>query len=477
MCCSNDPSFWRQILILISSSCYSLGIGISLAHPSALNAAILSPNATDIKATIDQASWIASIQGFSGLLGFFIYSPLIQVIGRKPVNILFQIGISIGWILLYISKTVTMLLIAKFIQGLSIGGFFVLALTVSELTHRSKRGVFLTIKKIALSCGSLLCHFLTFSCDWRQIVLVAIIPHILATLIILFCKESPSFYAMKGQYSNCMKSFQWYFGDSDDSKREMKSIISAQMERRNKDKPLKDKNFRWFKKMLRRDFLIPFVIASLATIAVDFSGRYFLLGYIPNIMIELTGDKNIALYYSIIFDCLIILALCISTVVIKSFKRRTILFKFGAASIALMFTVSLSEALKETLLIKWFTPSLLLLHSFVSTFGLIPVSFTISMEIFPLDHRAIGSFTTGIAFTLFYAITMKIVPLMMDRIGIGGTYFIFSLCVTICLTILYYILPETKDKSLQEIEDEIRGVKRSEAEIELILSNATMKDF
>ncbi|XP_013168605.1 PREDICTED: facilitated trehalose transporter Tret1-like [Papilio xuthus] len=394
------------MLVLTSGSCYSLGIGISLAHPSALNAAILSPNATDIKATIDQASWIASIQGFSGLIGFFVFAPLIQILGRKPVNILFQICLIIGWILLFISKSVTMLLIAKFMQGLSIGGLIVIGLTISEFTHRNKRGVFLTIKKTVLSFGSLLCHCLALYYDWRRIAEVAIIPHVLAIIIITFCPESPSFYAVKGKYSDCMKSFVWYHGDSYESKREMNSLIAAQMERRCNKQKRKDKKFRWFKKLLRRDFLIPFLIATLATIAVDFS------------------------------------ALCISTLVIKSFKRRTILFKFGTLSIALMYSVTLSE-----------------------------VCFTISMEIFPLEHRAIGSLTTGIAFTLFYAITMKIVPLMIIRMGVGGTYFVFSLCVTICLAILYYILPETKDKSLQEIEDEIKGIKRTDAEIELIISN------
>lgn len=377
---------------------------------------------------------------------------------------------------MYFSKSITMLLIAKSIQGFNIAGIFVIAFTISEFTHRKRRGVFLTIKKTALSFGSLLCHFLALSYNWRQIAEIAIIPHVLTILIILFCPESPSFYALKGQYSDCKKSFEWYYGDSEESQREMKLLILTQMERRNVSQLQKNDTKMLVKKLFKRDFIIPFIIATLATIAVDFSGRYFLLGYVTQIMIDLTGDKYIAIYCSIIADCLIILALCISTLVIKIFKRRTILFKFGAVSITLMYSVCLSEALKESLLVKWLTPFLILLHSFVSTVGLIPVAFTISMEIFPLDHRAIGSLTTGVTFTLFYAITMKIVPLLMVKIGIGGTYFIFSICVTFCLIVLFYILPETKDKSLQDIEDGIKGVTRSEVEIELMLSNVTTKN-
>ncbi|CAK1595536.1 unnamed protein product [Parnassius mnemosyne] len=122
--------FYFQILILAAGCFHSFSAGIVLAYPSVLNAAILSPDATDIKATTGQASWIASAHGFSGLLGFFIFSPLFQVIGRKPVNISFEIFMIVGWILLYFSKSITMMIIAKSIQGLAMGGVFVYAITI-----------------------------------------------------------------------------------------------------------------------------------------------------------------------------------------------------------------------------------------------------------------------------------------------------------------------------------------------------------
>lgn len=365
-----------------------------------------------------------------------------------------------------------MMMFAKSIQGLAIGGFIITAVTTSEFTHRKSRGLFLTMNKVALSCGSLMCHSLALVCDWRAIGVIACLPALFNLIIFCICPESPAFYALKGRFQDCEKSFIWFHGDFEDSRQEMKSLIIAQMERiKNKD----ENEFllaKLLKKFFRRDFLIPFFIATLATFAVDASGRYFLLGYITQIMIELTGDKYIGIYCSMIFDCLMIGTLFISTIVIRTFKRRTVLLRFGAASVILMFAVCLSEVMKNYVSskFKWVTTVTILLHSSVSTIGLIPAAFTVTMEIFPLDHRGMGSLTAGVAFTLFYAITMKITPLMMDKIGLSGTYLAFGVCVAFCLTILYFILPETKDKSLQEIEDEIRGIKRSPAEIELMIS-------
>ncbi|XP_068624622.1 facilitated trehalose transporter Tret1-like [Battus philenor] len=473
MWCSKDPSFRRQVLVLAGGCCHSISTGIILAYPSVLNAAILSPNATEMKATVEQASWIASATGFAGLLGFFIFCPLFQVIGRKPVNMLFNLTVIIGWIMVYYSKSITMLIIAKVIQGLATGGVFVAAVTINEITHRDKRGVFMTIKKIAMTTGSLLCHSLALIWDWRQIAAISWLACFSALIIVIICPESPAFYAMKGRYVDCEKSFIWFHGDSSSSERELKQLISAQKERISR-KQENEKTFKLtklLKKLLKRDFIIPFLIASLATIAVDTSGRYFLLGYVTQIMVQLIGDKYIAMYCAMMADGLIMIALLISTFVIKTFNRRTILFTFGIASVLLMFVVGLSELVNNSLStkVKWVTPLVILLHSFVSTVGLIPAAFTITTEIFPLEHRGMGSFTTGITFTLIYGITMKITPTMIRKTGIGGTYSIFGLCVTFCLTVLYFILPETKDKTLQEIEDEIKGVERTDVDVELIL--------
>lgn len=219
-----------------------------------------------------------------------------------------------------------------------------------------------------------------------------------------------------------------------------------------------------FKELAERDFRIPFLAVALVTIAVDSCGRFYMLGYITQIMVELTGDKYVAIYCSITVDSLLIIALLFSSVVIRTFNRRTIIFSFGCVSIALMFAVGLSVILNGVLSfkIKWIPPAIILLHSFVYYVGLVPTAFVISTEMFPIRHRGLGALTAGFNFTMFYAFTMKITPVLMKETGIGGTYFFFGLCVAFCLALLYFILPETKDKTLQEIEDEINCVKRND---------------
>uniref|UniRef100_A0A2A4JMT5 Major facilitator superfamily (MFS) profile domain-containing protein n=1 Tax=Heliothis virescens TaxID=7102 RepID=A0A2A4JMT5_HELVI len=54
----------------------------------------------------------------------------------------------------------------------------------------------------------------------------------------------------------------------------------------------------------------------------------------------------------------------------------------------------------------------------------------------------------------------------IDSTGVGGTYGIYGVIVCGCLVLLYYVVPETKDKTLQQIEDGIKGVRRAKCEFE-----------
>ncbi|XP_013148870.1 PREDICTED: monosaccharide-sensing protein 1-like [Papilio polytes] len=458
-----DKFWFRQIFVLLVACLHSLSAGVMVAFPSVLNPALLSPNSTDITADRNQASWIASINGLSGIVGFFILSPIFQSFGRKAVNITLNVVMFVGWITLATASNVTMLFIARAIQGLTVGGVFIAAVTLSEYSTPRRRGYFMTLKKISIGLGSLTCHTLALFCTWRQIAGICVIPISLAILFVLLWPESPSYLAMKGRFDECEKAFIWLNGNSLESKMELKELINAQMEQHELKK--KTQNLSQVKKFFiqlnNREMLKACFIVALVTLCIDACGRYFLLAYLTQILEEITGSNSIAMYGSIVSDLLLISALAVSCLVIRLFDRRTLLFGLGSVTIFLMFIISIAVFTKSNFnflsSITWLIPCLILLHSFIASVGIIPVAFTISAEVFPLEHRGLCSCISGVAFTIFYAATLKLTPLMIEHTGVSGTYTIYALIVTFCLAILFVILPETKDKTLQQIENEMKG--------------------
>ncbi|XP_063897951.1 facilitated trehalose transporter Tret1 [Helicoverpa armigera] len=460
--CGGDLYFWRQAFILTTGLFYSASVGIMLAYPSVLSPALVSSNGTDIKASSEQASWIAASNGFAGLFGFFILSPILQTFGRKIVHISCNLLLLIGWMIFPLANSIPLLYAARIVQGLAIGGIYINSMIICEYVDSKRRGYFLTLKKVSIAVGTLICHSMSLYWDWRQIATFAIIPPTVAVILTFFWPESPSFLAMKGRFEECEESFIWLNGPT--NLRELHHLQLSQMET---VKP--GHSEKHYKFLFRKEFIKPLVIVSLLTLLLDLCGRYYFVVYVIQIMVELIGDKTLAVYCTLGADCLTIVALASSCFIISCFKRRAILFTFGSFTVSLMLLICLLMILKSFGIgtnLFWLTPSLIILQNFVVNVSLIPVSFALIGEVFPLEYKGTGSCISGVVFTLLYTLTLKLTPLLIDSIGVGGTYGVYGFSVCGCLVLLYFVVPETKDKTLQQIEDGIKGVKRAKCEFE-----------
>ncbi|CAH2099260.1 unnamed protein product [Euphydryas editha] len=467
MSCVKDIFLWRQSLVLLSDCIHSVGTGLMLSFPAVLNPSILSPKSSEFTVTPDEASWIAASHGFAGVFGFCIIPPLMQIFGRKFAFFCMNILVGVGFLIFYLANSAAALYAARIIQGLALCGVYITAIVLAEYCHPKRRGMFITIKKASVAIGSLMCHALALYWTWRQIALIAIFPHIASFIVTCLWHESPAFLAMKGRYDKCDEAYIYLHGDTPKNRKDLEELITAQQERRQKSKhEKKDRLLVFLKQLLQKDFLRSFTIVSILTMIIDACGRYYMLAYIVEILVEITGDKSVAVYCTVGSDVLTIIALSMSCFIIRSFKRRTILFTAGTLSVLLMFSTSLLTFLKTGYgisILSWLTPVIILLNVFIVNAGVVPVCFTIIGEILPLEHKGIGACTTGIVFTILYALVMKLTPMMMEKTGIVGTFSIYGVCVLVGLVTLYFVLNETKDKTLLEIENEIKGNKKESA--------------
>lgn len=408
----------------------------------------------------------ASSNGFAGVIGFLIIPPIMQTFGRKTVIVAINAFLLIGWLTFVFANNVEALFVARVTQGVTVGGFLVTSMIVSEYASPARRGYFLVLKKLSLSAGVLICHLTSIFWNWRQISGLAGFINLLCIVLTFFWVESPSHLAMKGRFDESEKSFVWLHGNDLQVKKELTMLISTQMERINKI-PEKNSVTMFLKQFLKRDFRKPFFIAMVLSLVIESSGRHYFSTYSIQILIKIIGDKSIALYLTLGVDCLTILALFISCFVIQRFKRRTLLFTFGSVGSLLLFIISLIILYNGSL---WITSFLVLFFSVVSNIGVVPISFSMFGEIFPLEKKGTGAAVTGMMMSLLYAITLRVIPTSIKKLGLECTFSIFGFGILICLLILYFILPETKDKTLPQIESEIKGVKNSSVEMKPMLS-------
>ena len=84
-----------------------------------------------------------------------------------------------------------------------------------------------------------------------------------------------------------------------------------------------------------------------------------------------------------------------------------------------------------------------------------PIALLLISEIFPLKYRGFAMSSAIVANFIFNFIVTGIFPIALEKIGGAITFGIFALIIVFAFIFVYFIVPETKNRSLEEIEKTI----------------------
>lgn len=101
----------------------------------------------------------------------------------------------------------------------------------------------------------------------------------------------------------------------------------------------------------------------------------------------------------------------------------------------------------------WIPAALILVYVFTSTFGLLTIPFVMNAEIYPQKYRG---FCSGIAIAAAYSICfvcLKLYPWMIVNWGTFNVCIFYGVCSLFSTFYVRFIVPETKGKTLTEIEN------------------------
>lgn len=102
---------------------------------------------------------------------------------------------------------------------------------------------------------------------------------------------------------------------------------------------------------------------------------------------------------------------------------------------------------------SWVTTGFLLVFIITSTFGFLTIPFTMLPEMFPQRVRGLtAGITVSIAYFMSFLVT-KLYPSMLEWMGNGGVFLFYGVISFFGTIFVHFILPETKGKTLQEIEN------------------------
>jgi len=390
---------------------------------------------------------------FGACAGALISGKLADYYGRRNILLLAAYIFIIGSICSALSLTTSWLLIGRLIIGVAIGMSSLIApLYLSEIAPAQHRGKFVLFNIIAISVGMALAYLVSFFLNsegaWRAMLVLSIFPAILLGFGILVLPESPQWLAQQGWLqdakSELIKLRAKKFNETE--WHQIQTTIH------------KEHSVNWNIISNHRFWPVIFLGLSLAFVEQT-TGIDTILYYIPAIF-EMAGISESVSITSFKIEITALLTLIFMSFLVDRIGRRKFLllgFSLMLVSLlvlALILPHCLRHELSESVLIAD-----LLLFIVGCFFSVGSLFWLIIAEVFPLKIRGL---LMGIVIAFNW---LMVVYITSDSFGILefiSPVAILWLHAGICLVSLigfYFFLPETKNCSLEKIENNLLSGK------------------
>lgn len=456
-----EKSQFVQIVLGLITNFTSLGPSMSLGF-SAIALPWLLAQDNPYKLSDNQASWFASIASIATPIGCFISGPISDRYGRKIALLSVNVVCILGWLLIVTAYYVQdcqyqLLLFGRVLTGFSTGlSSMPAAVYMAEVSTPKLRGIFITWNAMSFAFGVLLVYLFGWIMqdNWGTTAKIcASFPCIGLLMIWIFMVESPSWLVSKNRLDEAKRNVCKLYDtkDCDEKIHEEIETLMTSAQRLNVD--VKEKFS--FKEFSRPTFFKPFLLISTFFFFQQFSGVFVIVFYAIDIVneVKISVDPYLAI-------CLIASMRVVGSVVVsimsKKFGRRPLSLVSGAGMTLSMIAIAayLIFVQENTITsLSWLPLILLIGYFFLSTLGFLTMPFAMAAEVFPSKVRGVATgLTTCIAYICNFVI-VKIYPSMMKGMGNYKLFLFFGSVSLLGTVFVALCLPETKGKTLKEIEE------------------------
>ncbi|XP_034826731.1 facilitated trehalose transporter Tret1-like [Maniola hyperantus] len=390
------------------------------------------------------------------MVGFFFLALISEKFGRRWCLIIVSVPLVINWIILYFAKTFVALLLSRFLASVSSGPLWAMSAAGSSeyVSYKSRALCLSMVLMVVPSFGIGLGHALGVLFHWRTTALIGIVLSCVHVVLPYFWVESPHWLASKGRFEECEHVFRKLHGNKSSNEHELLLLIKLETK---KQKTANEMNANNTYRILLQTFKKKYFWHLMIMCGVIYAyyaaaGRVIFTNLATVILEEMTGTSDVLLY-TLVVDSFVLIGTCISCFLIKKMSIRALLFSSGLISNGILIALSACLYFKNNeVYFQWINVLLLALYFIVINAGPYPVMDVILGEMFPLEIKLYCYFlsTPIMLSTVFLCLLM--LPYIVSVIGYHGLFLLNSGIMFICLAYLYVRLPETKGKTLQEIE-------------------------
>lgn len=408
------------------------------------------------------------------LAGAMTSGMLADRLGRKPLLIISALIFLVSAYATGAVDTFTAFLAARFAGGIAIGIASGLSpMYIAEMAPSHVRGRLVSLNQLTIVLGILGAQIANYMIadpipsgitappadswnvlqGWRWMFWSAAFPAALFLVLAFFIPESPRWLAMNGRREKAFGILSG-IGGSEYARIELSAMTAGASEKR----PATHSGIRTlFSRPFRRLLAIGVVIAVFQ----QWCGTNVIFNYAQEIFSDAGYDLGEMLFNIVLTGITNVIFTIAAIYTVDRLGRKRLMLA-GAGGLALIYaTLGTCYYFHVTGFMM-----IILVVSAIACYAMTlgPITWVLLAEIFPNRVRAVAvaactfALWTG-SFTLTYSF-----PLLNSSLGSYGTFWIYAVICSAGFAFFAARLPETKGKSLEELEKEL--VKDSEAQIE-----------
>lgn len=396
---------------------------------------------------------VAAVLG-GGSLATLIGGPLADRIGRRPTLLIAGVVFAIGVLVAGLATGYVSALTGRLIQGIGVGLItIVVPLYIVEVMPPSIRGRCVTLFQLCLTfgilAGYLVSYFFNESGDWRAMFFTALAPAALFILLGLAVPKSPRWLLKQGRDAEARKAL-----DCTHSNDEAESTYAELTEQVDQDTD----TGRW-SLLLAPGYRKAFFIAVAIGILQQLTGINTLLQF-NTVILDQSGLNAgaSAVLGSVSIGLTNFVVTVVGLLLIDRVGRRPLLIVGTAGSTVALALMACIHLLTEPSTFQGYAVLVALLV-FIVFYAIGPgiVVWLAISEVLPLAIRAKGMAIALFANSLTSAALAAVFMGIVSVAGYAGTFGLLALAPLLYMLIAIFLLPETKGRKLEEIEQHFLG--------------------
>jgi sugar porter (SP) family MFS transporter len=385
------------------------------------------------------------------LVGALAGGAMSDALGRKKTLLGVSVVFLLGALVSAVAPNVTTLVVARVALGLSIGVSSVcVPLYIAEVAPKERRGRLVSMNQFLITLGILLSYLVNYAFEpiqgWRWMLAAAAVPALAMLVGLIGADESPRWLVLRGRTEEAERILRGS-RSPDDARAEIEEIESSARE-----------ESRWSWADLRRPQLRPALALGVGVAAVNqLVGVNAVIYYAPTILQDVFGSTAGAILATVGIGVVNALVTYLALTRIDSWGRRPLLL--GGLAVVILSLVALVVLFllpdrHGFLGILVVVALCVYIAAFAASLGI--AIWLVNSEVFPTGVRGkAGGLGAATHWSLDLVIASTVLTLI-GALGESGLFAIFAVIGVAGFAFLYRRMPETKGKSLEQVDAELR---------------------